>query len=153
MAFPPHRRCAYVGAVSEMYSMMWCVKGWLHFSDCLLLFACLLVISMTCLTLQSALLGFPYCNIFQCCPIDILHQDYNGMSKHLCEAVYLLIDNIFTKAVALSRKAEMNRRLSEMRNTFQARIPKQGLEAAALNAEVISCKVNLIQAPGTFRVL
>ena len=91
--------------------------------------------------MQSALLGFPWCNIFQCCPVDILHQDYNGMSKHICEAVYLLIDNKFSTAVALSTKAELNCRLSEMRNIFQARIPKQGLEAAALNAEVISCEI------------
>ena len=103
-------------------------------------------------TLQSALLGFPFCNIFQCCPIDILHQDYNGVSKHICEAVYLLIDEKFPKAVALSRKAELNRRLSEMRNIFQARIPKQGLEAAALNAEVISCKVTSKTAPGKCHV-
>ena len=92
-------------------------------------------------TLQSALLGFPWCNIFQCCPVDILHQDYNGVSKHICEAVYLLIDNNFPRAAALSTKAELNRCLSEMRNVFRARIPKRGLEAAALNAEVISCEV------------
>ena len=95
---------------------------------------------MSC-ALQSALLGFPWCNIFQCCPVDILHQDYNGMSKHICEAVNLLIDNNFPRAAALSTKAELNRRLLEMRNVFWARIPKEGLEAAALNAEVINCKV------------
>lgn len=89
---------------------------------------------------------------FQCCTVDILHQEYNGMSKHVCEAVYLLIDKNFAEAVALLGKAEPKCRLLEMRNNFQARVPKQGLEAAALNAEETSCEVATKASVSPFHV-
>ena len=67
--------------------------------------------------------------------MDVLHQDYNGMSKHLCEALEAHIDQRYSAADAQLAKATADFRLSDMRHAFQARVPLQGLNAPKINAE------------------
>jgi len=58
------------------------------------------------------------------------------MSKHLCEALELVIDKSWSENEAQLRKAEIDDRLSDMRHAFQARVPMQGLHAPKINGEV-----------------
>jgi hypothetical protein len=85
---------------------------------------------------EVAFWGFANTDIYQCTPTDTLHQDFNGISRHLIEALLSCVeekcrskkDAIFTK---------IRDRLASYRRVFHGqRIPKESLWAEKMCAEV-----------------
>jgi hypothetical protein len=84
-----------------------------------------------------ALWGFgPGNNIYMCFPVDRLHQDYNGVTKHLLTALVLYLEHHHnSKSVAAGIKSEINYRLSELRGLHEAFYPSDGMDAVNAMAE------------------
>jgi hypothetical protein len=80
-----------------------------------------------------ALWGFKDCNIYSCMAVDRLHQDYNGLSKHLFKALTSVLD---PSGKGTSKDmAELRRRLQQMRGLPTAFYPMEGLQAPKTMAE------------------
>ena len=85
---------------------------------------------------EVAFWGFAHTDIYQCCPVDTLHQCFNGISLHLIEALQLCIED-----TCRSRKdvvfAKIRDRLSSYKSLYHGeRIPMDSLWAEKTCAEV-----------------
>lgn len=85
---------------------------------------------------EVAFWGFANTDIYQCCPVDTLHQCFNGISLHLIEALQMCIED-----TCKSRKdvifAKIRDRLSSYKSLYHGeRIPKDSLWAEKTCAEV-----------------
>lgn len=94
-------------------------------------------VSMHPLGEDVALWGFgPDNNIYLCFPVDRLHQDYNGVTKHMLTSLVLYLEHHHgSKTAAAAVKAEINYRLSEMRGLHEAFYPSDGMDAVNAMAE------------------
>ena len=80
--------------------------------------------------------GFAHTDVYQCVPVDTLHQCFNGISLHLIEALKMCIEDTYR-----SRKdiifAKIRDRLASYRRLYYGeRIPKDSLWAEKTCAEV-----------------
>lgn len=90
----------------------------------------------TCDYLQVALWGFgPNNNIYTCFPVDRLHQDHNGVSKHLLEALEAYLQHEYGASRAAEMLSLVNHRLAQMRPLHEAFYPSDGLAAEIAMAE------------------
>jgi hypothetical protein len=86
---------------------------------------------------QVALWGFSYTDIYSCFYVDLLHQDKNGMTKHLLFSGLkkLLASKYKGAAEAEAKWALINGRLREMQPLHEAFMPNDGLDAVKTCAE------------------
>lgn len=85
---------------------------------------------------EVAFWGFAYTDVYQCVPIDTLHQCFNGISLHVVEALKMCIE-----ATCRSHKdsifARIRARFCSYRRLYHGeRIPKESLWAEKTCAEV-----------------
>lgn len=71
-------------------------------------------------------------------PEDVLHQDFNGLGKHLLECIYLYIERQ-TKAEATRLKGMILERMLYIRKLHGTNVPSQGLDTERIAAEVHAC--------------
>lgn len=77
------------------------------------------------------LIDFVLCNFRELFANDVLHQDKNGMCKHILDCVEVHLSTANYK--------EFNRRLQLLRALHNAVIPSQGYAAMKMTAEVRFC--------------
>ena len=80
--------------------------------------------------------------MFTSFPEDTLHQDYNGLGKHLLECTELWLESSHgTAHEHATRKGQIQQRLVYLRQLHGTNIPSQGLETERMTAEVslLSC--------------
>ena len=85
---------------------------------------------------EVAFWGFDNTDIYQCVPVDTLHQDFNGISRHLVEALLAFVEQLGrAKKEAIFTKVKD--RMTAYRRLFHGQhIPKESLWAEKLCAEV-----------------
>lgn len=92
--------------------------------------------TFTCHRVQVALWDFgPNNNIYTCFPVDRLHQDHKGVSKHLLEALEAHLQHEHGASRAQDMLSLVNHRLAQMRPLHEAFYPSDGLAAEIAMAE------------------
>jgi len=74
-------------------------------------------------------------NIYACFPVDRLHQDYNGVTKHLLAGLDLYLEEKHGRGVTDTITTRINSRLHEMRGLHEAFYPTDGLGCKFAMAE------------------
>ena len=83
--------------------------------------------------------GWNHTNIYDCFPIDVLHQDYNGVCRHLLEVLepYLRDPGKELSDDGDQLHVDINDRLKQLKHSHEAFFPTNGLDAPKTTAEEI----------------